>query len=1177
MKKHYALLLIMVLAGCAPTSTPDTVHIGQRSSGSLPQVELHTDWRKDFAAIERVYTIQADLRAGISDEERAALVAELLLVLTSDASQTAKAEAQALLSRLADESAVPVLAGMLTDPSAGIHARAVLERIPGDAAMSALMGGLQSYDTGLATGCMESLSRRGEIEAIPALEMALSSGNTDIQAAACAALSRFENRAAAEALRNAEPVIKENVRKEWELAMMLTAPALDDQNAVDTYTTIGLASANPSVRSAALAGLARYSTPENKQLFESIIRDPEHPLRARAIALIAENPETAAAWNPTSWLNDIDDTGAALLAGALGQIGDPAAADALIQLLDRESEGVRIAAYYGLAQIAQPDALPQITAKASEETGAVREAARSAIAVMASLGVDQKISEALASEGIGEDLRIVYTQAAADRRIESAMPALLKMARGENRKIASESLSAISEIGTAADTPELLEILQNTDSKSTRMRVADAIVSSAKRGDTASAVQSISTTFESADTDIQEILLEALGQIGHPSSLDLLLTSAASTDDDIQKSALRAIGQWPNAVPATALLEIAESLPGGITQRLAIRGVLELASKEANEATRWDLYERSEPLATNPEERRKLISGVAELGGLAALDKTLAYIQEESVREEAAAALVQVSQALGEEHPDEVKAALKSAVQLIQTDAILQEMAKYSPPLAPDNHIIVWDFSGPFAIDEDAEAPALDQTFPPELGAGAWSMIRGGASPQRPWFVDLNLATGGQQENCVGYLRTWFRSQTDAHAVLEIGTTDGVKIWLNNEIVYMKDETRPIQPNSDQVLIKFNRGTNEMTIKLTQTTGEWGAAVRVAEVPEESLAGLMVKGDGMYMMDLPTAPHDGPLPEGYVFEPAEKWTGDPYFGDWQGKIRMNGQEWTVYAQVIPLGDDEFSLRLLPAFDTRDEPIGQFTGKLENGEIAFTAFHGTARAAGDTITGSLETRGDFELSKVERLSPTLGKQPPAGAKVLFDGTNFDAWYGEANDNVTWKLVDGNAAEVTPQTGGIITHEKFRDFDLHLEFRAPYSPGNEHQFNGNSGVFLQFAYEVQILASYGLPGLTNECGAFYELFPPDVNMCAPPLQWQTYDIDFRAARYDDSGNLIEPARATVVHNGVTIHDNRELPSTTIPDRPPPAEPASLYIQDHHNRVQFRNIWIVPRNDQKEVALP
>ena len=211
---------------------------------------------------------------------------------------------------------------------------------------------------------------------------------------------------------------------------------------------------------------------------------------------------------------------------------------------------------------------------------------------------------------------------------------------------------------------------------------------------------------------------------------------------------------------------------------------------------------------------------------------------------------------------------------------------------------------------------------------------------------------------------------------------------------------------------------------------------------------------------------------------------------------------------------------------------------------------------------------FEMEEVTRLSPTLGAEPPADAVVLFDGANLDEWRTGKNKAAPWKIVRGDAAEIVPDAGSILTKRNFGDMKLHIEFRLPFMPDAYGQDRGNSGVYIQERYEVQILDSYGLEERDDECGGVYEVAAPRVNMCAPPMQWQTYDITFHTPRFDSNGDKIRDARLTVVHNGVTIHEDLEVPGPTGGARKKgeTSEPAPILLQDHGNRVQYRNIWLV-----------
>ena len=225
-------------------------------------------------------------------------------------------------------------------------------------------------------------------------------------------------------------------------------------------------------------------------------------------------------------------------------------------------------------------------------------------------------------------------------------------------------------------------------------------------------------------------------------------------------------------------------------------------------------------------------------------------------------------------------------------------------------------------------------------------------------------------------------------------------------------------------------------------------------------------------------------------------------------------------------------------------LGQGSGELTSSGISIK------NGEGDVIG---------EIPKVHRKSPTLGRKPPKGAVVLFDGSTAEHFKG------------GRMSEDKLLMEGATSKMLFRDFKLHLEFRLPFKPFDRGQGRGNSGLYMQGRYETQILDSFGLEGKNNECGGVYSISAPSVNMCLPPLVWQTYDIDFTEARYDDAGKKVENARMTVLLNGVKVHENLELPrgTTAHPVKEGP-EPGPIYLQSHGNPVRFRNIWVLPSKE-------
>jgi len=318
-----------------------------------------------------------------------------------------------------------------------------------------------------------------------------------------------------------------------------------------------------------------------------------------------------------------------------------------------------------------------------------------------------------------------------------------------------------------------------------------------------------------------------------------------------------------------------------------------------------------------------------------------------------------------------------------------------------------------------------------------------------------------------------------------------------------------------------------------------------------------------------------PADENLIRESREAMeSADPFMGDWQGIFTQKNKKTSpLVAQVIALGKGRYHATLLAEFDKRTTTVATLEGLTSGSTVRFMGWGDVSCyrgpdwdgvIQGGKFTGSVPGRegGAFELRKVVRISPTLGEKPPASAVVLFDGTNFDQWealirLGRGKlatvqpGPVKWKIVN-DAMEATRGGGTISTKKKFGAFQLHLEFRTPFVPEAREQARGNSGVLFH-GLEIQVLDTYGLEGRSKEGGAIYARLAPLVNMCAPPMQWQTYDVTIHAPKKDEN------ARLTVLQNGVKIHDEIDVGRTI-------SQPDSLKLQDHGNPLQYRNIWLV-----------
>lgn len=315
------------------------------------------------------------------------------------------------------------------------------------------------------------------------------------------------------------------------------------------------------------------------------------------------------------------------------------------------------------------------------------------------------------------------------------------------------------------------------------------------------------------------------------------------------------------------------------------------------------------------------------------------------------------------------------------------------------------------------------------------------------------------------------------------------------------------------------------------------------------------------LITLPTVSFGQKSNEGVVVDPSQVPADYWIQGEYAGYIKesQNTTSKKVGLQVISLGKGAFEALILDGGLPGD-------GWDKNSKTRLSGIMLEDKATFESDSLNIKV-GDFKaefrddsgkllgtIPRYKRQSPTLNLPAPADAVVLFDGSNADQF---KNGTIS---PDGLLMENTE------TVDAFEDFRLHIEFRLPYKPEGRGQDRGNSGLYIHSRYEVQILDSFGLDLQFNDCASLYRFKAPDFNMSLPPLTWQTYDIWFKAADFDADGNKTENVRITVMHNGVKVHDNLDLPRKTGAGKPEAPQLLPTKLQGHGNPVRFRNIWLV-----------
>ena len=308
-------------------------------------------------------------------------------------------------------------------------------------------------------------------------------------------------------------------------------------------------------------------------------------------------------------------------------------------------------------------------------------------------------------------------------------------------------------------------------------------------------------------------------------------------------------------------------------------------------------------------------------------------------------------------------------------------------------------------------------------------------------------------------------------------------------------------------------------------------------------------------------------------------SGDPFIGAYEGTYQAQGRDpYPAKGHIINIGRGVYKVSVGFGVNDGSQQYGyvEIHGEAHGPRLRVSGYSNDVRWNGTVRNGELTVKQDahyggaFTMKKVIHHSPTEGMKPQADAVVILPYAEGEPTNLDAMTNSNWILGRDGSMQVKGGEGDQRTKAEFGDCTVHLEFKLAHMPDKSGQSRSNSGIYLQDRYEAQILDSFGLMSGSGDCGGIYEQAVPLVNACYPPGQWQTYDIEFTAARFNADGSVASYPTMTVRLNGVLIHDEHVFESVTggaVSDKV--VAKAPIRLQDHGDPVQYRNFWVVEKD--------
>jgi HEAT repeat protein len=772
--------------------------------------------------------------------------AEYLAVLKSDAPLSEKARACEALAVVGGDEAVAVLAPLLGDEPLGDYARFALEPIPGATADAAFRAALDKLDGRLLAGVVNSIGVRGDVKAVPKLSAMARDVGSGVRSEAIAALGRIATDEAIDTITSILKAGPATLRPVAAEACLVAADRLAGRGRTSEAAALCRAVADAEVpRHLQAAGAYGAMVAGGQTGVDLLIEQlgGNDPWRLKAALRAARQlPGEQVTARLVEQMKAAGPPLQVLLIGVLADRGDATAYATVKEMAAGKDPTVQLKAVQTLGEIGDKSAVPLLASRVGGE-GRQAEAAAASLRQLDAAGVDDAIVEALkTAQGHGQAVLIdILTSRAATQ----AKPALLAAAQSADADVAAAAFKGLTVLADGEDTQALVALLVDLKTEAPRRYAENAVVAAADRiAEKDARADAVLQKLTSAQTvSARASLLRVLGRIANAKAFEAIDNAAEAQNPTIRDIAIRALAAWPDARALDRLAALSHNSSNATYRVLALRGYVRLLGIDArlSDADRLAGYKEAMDLAPDAGDRKLVLAALANARHPDALPIAMACVDEPQVRNEAILAALTIAQATAGARPNQARQAALKLAQAAGAGPLQDQARTLADTIGRfDDFIVGWQVAGPYMRDGTGYQQLFRTPLGPEAGDGdaAWSVMPAATDPKRPWVLDLLKLWPGEQR--VAYARTWVKSDRPCQAVLETGSDDGIKVWLNGELVQSIDAARAAVPASEKATIHLKAGWNRLMVKVTQNVLGWEFCVRIVGADGAKLDGLDV-------------------------------------------------------------------------------------------------------------------------------------------------------------------------------------------------------------------------------------------------------------------------------------------------------------------------------------------------